>query len=148
MKKTILYVSVMTAFVFAFTEDTFSQKKTKDKVLAYRMFTVEMTETTAKKAGKTVSDEISFKSEKLNSKFINQENHFVPFLYTVSVDSSSSPAIITFTSEGKNPDGEEIKWDGTVTDKDIEGAVVISKKGKTKKEYSFIGTQKEKPAKK
>lgn len=116
--------------------------------LAYKTFTVEMTETTAMKAGKTETDEISFKSEKLNSKFMTTQNHFPAATYTVSVDSSSGSKDISFQSDGKNPDGEEIKWEGTVIEKDIEGTVVISKKGKTKKEYSFTGTLKEKPEKK
>ena len=107
-----------------------------------------MTETTAMKAGKTETDEISFKSEKLNSKFMTTQNHFPAATYTVSVDSSSGSKDISFQSDGKNPDGEEIKWEGTVIEKDIEGTVVISKKGKTKKEYSFTGTLKEKPEKK
>jgi hypothetical protein len=64
------------------------------------------------------------------------------------VDSSASPKTITFQSLGKNPDEEEIKWDGTITDDAVEGTVVITKKGKTKKEYSFSGTLKEKPGKK
>lgn len=148
MKTTILSLSALTIAFFAVSANVFAQKKIKDKVLTLKTFTVEMTETTAKKAGKTESDEISFKSEKLNSKFMTMQNHFPSAMYTVSVDSSSAPAIITFTSDGKNPDGEEIKWEGTVTDKDIEGTVVISKKGKTKKEYSFTGVMKDKPAKK
>ena len=148
MKKAILSLSILSVLACAFSISSFGQKKAKDKVLALKTFIVEMTETTAKKAGKTISDEISFKSEKLNSKIVNQENHFVPFPYTVSVDSSSNPVTINFSSEGKNPDGEEIKWEGTVTDKDIEGTAVISKKGKTKKEYAFTGVMKDKPARK
>ena len=148
MKTTIFYLPACVAVVFAFSTTLFAQKKAKDKVLAYNTYTVEMTETTAKKAGKTESDEISFKSEKLNSKFMISQNHFPAATYTVSVDSSSGSKEISFQSDGKNPDGEEIKWAGTVTSKDIEGTVVISKKGKTKKEYSFTGSLKEKPAKK
>ena len=148
MKATILSLPALTAVVFSFNANAFAQKKAKDKVLAYKTFTVEMTETTAKKAGKTETDEISFKSEKLNSKLMISQNHFPAATYTVSVDSSSGNKDISFQSDGKSPDGEEIKWEGTVTDKDIEGTAVISKKGKTKKEYSFTGSLKEKPEKK
>jgi len=133
MKKTILSLSALTIAIFAVSANVFAQKKTKDKVLASKIYTVEMIETTAKKAGKTEGDEISFKNEKLNSKFMTAQNHFPAAAYTVSVDSSSNPATITFSSEGKNPDGEEIKWEGTVTDNDIEGRIVISKNGETKK---------------
>lgn len=147
MKTTILSLSVLTAVVFAFSTVTFAQKKEKDKVLAYKTYTVEMTETTAKKAGKIEADEISFKNEKLNSKFMISQNHFPAATYTVSVDSSSGSKDISFQSEGKSPDGEEIKWEGTVTDDAIEGTAVISKKGKTKKAYSFSGNLKVKPGK-
>ncbi|MBI4930827.1 MAG: hypothetical protein HY841_08705 [Bacteroidetes bacterium] len=147
MKTTILSLSALTVAFFTFNSNAFAQKKAKDKVLANKTYTVDMTETTAKKAGKTETDEISFKSEKLNSKFMTSQNHFPAATYTVSVDSSSESMDISFQSDGKSPDGEEIKWEGTVTDKDIEGTAIISKKGKTKKEYSFTGTLKEKPVK-
>jgi len=148
MKTTILSLSALTIAFFAVNANVFAQKKVKDKFLAYKTYTVEMTETTAKKAGKTESDEISFKSEKLNSKFMISQNHFPAAIYTVSVDSSSGSKEISFQSDGKNPDGEEIKWEGTVTDDAIEGTAIISKKGKMKKEYSFIGNLKPKPGKK
>ena len=91
------------------------------------------------------NDEISFKSEKLNSKFMTAQNHFPAAAYTVTVDSSATPATISFVSEGKSSDGEDIKWEGTVTGDDIEGTATISKKGKTKKEYSYTGSVKAKP---
>lgn len=151
MKTKIL---LLAALVFAgFT--SFAQKKEtapkkeKDKVLVNKIYTVDFTETGTKKPGKPVSDEISFKSDKLNSKFMTTENKFPAAAYTVSVDSSSSPKTITFSSDIKNSDGEELKWDGTITDDAIEGtAVITSKKGKTKAEYSFSGNLKEKPGKK
>src|SRR5688572_23155374 len=65
----------------------FAQKKQKDKVLANKVYVVEFTETTAKKP-KPVEDEISFKTEKLNSKFINLEMKFPAAPYIVEVDSS------------------------------------------------------------
>lgn len=148
MKTTILSLSVLAILFFTVNTISFAQKKEKDKILAYKTYTVEMAETTAKKAGKTETDEISFKSEKLNSKFMISQHHFPAAIYTVSVDSSSEVKEISFQSEGKNSDGEEIKWEGVVTDDAIEGTVVISKKGKTKKEYSFSGNLKPKPAKK
>jgi len=150
MKTKIL---ILAAVVFAGL-NSFAQKKEaapkkeKDKVLVNKVFTVDFTETNAKKAGKPTSDEVSFKGDKLNSKFMTTENKFPASAYTVSVDSSSSTKTITFSSDGKNPDGETIKWDGTITDGAIEGtAVITTKKGKTI-EYSFSGNLKEKPSKK
>lgn len=146
MKTTISLFSVLTLVFFLSIGNTFAQKpkKVKDKLLAGKTFTVEITETTGKKVGKTATDEISFKSEKLNSKFMTAENHFPASLYTATVDSTGEVKEITFESVETNQDGEELKWEGTVTDLDIEGTAVISKKGKTKKEYSFTGTLKEK----
>lgn len=151
MKITFLSFAALVFAVFAFDQSSFAQgskKAPKDKVLTGRIYTIEMSETTGKKVGKTKSDEIAFKSEKLNSKFMTSENHFPAALYTVTVDSSSTPPAISFVSEGKNSDGEDIKWEGTITGDDIEGSALITKKGKTKKEYSYTGSIKTKGAKK
>jgi hypothetical protein len=147
MKTTILSLAAIAFVFFAFNADALAQAKAKapkDKVLAGKIYTVEMAETTGKKVGKKANDEIGFKSEKLNSKFMTTENHFPAALYTVTVDSSSTPATISFVSEGKNSDGEDIKWEGTITGDDIEGTAIITKKGKTKKEYAYTGSIKTK----
>lgn len=143
--KTTIIISVILSFL---SINALAQKKEKDKILANKTYTVDITENNVKKA-KTVADEISFKSEKLNSKFMMTENKIQAAPYVVSVDSSSTPPVITFSSEGKNPDGDIVKWDGTVTGEDIEGtAVITNKKGKTVADYSFTGTLKAKPGKK
>ncbi len=149
MKTTILSLSLLTITFFFVNTNSFAQKKEKDKILVNRIYTVDFTETSSKKPGKPVSDEISFKSDKLNSKFMTTEHKFPAAAYTVSVDSSVSPKTITFQSESKSPDGETLKYDGTITDDAIEGtAEVTSKKGKTTHSYTFSGSQKVKPGKK
>ena len=147
MKKTILSIGLLAAAFLFSSEYTFAQskKKTKDKILANKVYTVDIAETTGKKIGKKSTDEISFKSEKLNSKFMTSENHFPATTYTVTVDSTANPPEITFTSEETNADGETLKWEGTITGNEIQATAVISKKGKTKKEYDITGTMKEKP---
>ena len=125
----------------------FGQKKEKDKALAGKVFTVEFTQVGGKKASDPVADEISFKSEKLNSKFMTTENQFLPTPYTATVDSSDSYMTITFEASGKNQADEEIRWEGTASGEDIEGTVQIIKKGRVKKEYSFTGTLKAKKKK-
>lgn len=130
----------------AASTNLFAQKKEKDKILVNKTYTVDFTETGAKKP-KPVPDEIMFKGDKINSKYMLKEHQFPASSYTVSVDSASDTKVITFQSEGKNPN-EDIKWEGTVTDEAIEGNAVISKKGKMKKEYSFTGNLKVKPGKK
>jgi|ERR1051325_2137917 hypothetical protein len=142
MKSKLLIIAL-----FASSITLFAQKKEKDKVLANKTYTVEFTETGAKKP-KPVSDEISFKSNKLNSKFMMTEHHFQASDYTVSVDSTSDPKTITFSSNAANPDKETLKWDGTITEDAIEGtATITTKKGK-EVQYSFTGNLKEKPGKK
>jgi hypothetical protein len=148
MKTTILSLAVLMIAFFTVHTDAIAQKKEKDKFLANKVYTIDLTETGGKKTPKPESDEISFKGDKMNSKYMSTEYKFAAAAYTVTVDSSSASKEITFSCLGKNPDGEEIKWDGTITDDAIEGTAVISKKGKTKKEYTFSGTQKEKPGKK
>lgn len=144
MKTTAFYLSILAITFFSVNTGVLAQKKAKDKVLVNKVFIVEMAETTGKKVGKKAADEISFKSEKLNSKFMTKETGFPAALYTVSdVDSSTTPPTITFISEGEL-NGENIKWQGTVTGNDIEGTAIISKKGKTKKEYAYTGAIKEK----
>ena len=134
-------------FCLLVSSSLFAQKKEKDKVLVNKTYTVEFTETGAKKP-KPVSDEISFKSNKLNSKFMMTEHHFQASDYTVSVDSTAEPKTITFSSNASNPDKETLKWDGTITDDAIEGtATITTKKGK-EIQYSFSGNLKEKPGKK
>lgn len=147
MKTAVLSLATLTFSLFVFNANVSAQSKTKapkDKILAGKVFTVEMTETTNKKVGKTETDEISFKSEKLNSKFMTGKNHFPATAYTVSVDSSTTPPIFTFKCEGQDADGQDIEWEGTVSGDDIEGTAIIVKKGKTKMEYAYRGTAKTK----
>ena len=145
MKKTKIFTLVIALLT---VNALLAQKKQKDKVLNNKIYVVEFTETTAKKP-KPVEDEISFKVEKLSSKFINLEKKLPPGPYLVEVDSSASPKAIHFTSESKSQDGEVVKWEGTIVEEAIEGtAVITNKKGKTTAEYSFIGNIKPKPGKK
>jgi len=124
---------------------SFAQKKVKDKVLANKVYTVEVTEQKSKKPT-TTNDEISFKTNKINAKFATL-NKFPAAEYTVEVDSSSGTKDISFTAESTSPDKATLKWTGTITDSDIEGTAVWEHKGKIKQEYFFTGTLKEKKAK-
>lgn len=142
MKTTILTLSTFVMVSLAVSFSASAQKKVKDKVLAGKVFVVELTETTNKKVGKMVTEELSFKSEKINSKTIASLKFPASLYVILEVDSSSTPPSVLFSSEGKSQEGEDIKWEGTVTGPDIEGTAVISRKGKTKKEFAFTGSQK------
>lgn len=148
MKTTCFSWVILTASMFVFSFQANAQKKEKDKVLVNKIYTVELTETNVKKP-KPIADEISFKGEKMSSKFFSSEFGFPSSPYTVTVDSSTTPHVVTFEATGKNSGSEELKVTGTVTGESIEGdATVTNKKGKSKGEFHFIGNLKEKPGKK
>ncbi len=148
MKTKILFLSAMVLVsVTSFAQK--APKKEKDKVLVNKTYSVYFNETGSKKPSGLVEDEISFKTGKMNSKYINTQLHFPASAYTVSVDSSSSPVEITFESESKSTEGNVLKIEGTVTDGAIEGtAVITSKKGKIVSQHAFSGEEKEKTPKK
>lgn len=151
MKSTLLSLSLLAAALLFTSENSFAQKekKVKDKVLANKVFTVEMAETTGKKVGKKENDEISFKSDKLTSKFMTTTEKFPAAAYiVVEVDTTSKPSTVTFMSEGKDAEGQDIKWEGTISGDDIEGTATVSKKGKVKREFAYTGALKVKGKKK
>ena len=145
MKSTLFSLSVLTIAFFVSTA-AFAQKKEatpkkqKDKILVNRTYAVDFSETGSKKPVNE-PDEMSFKSGKLNSKFMLTKHKFAPGEYTiVSVDSTEKYVEISFSSESKNGDGETLKLDGNVTDDAIEGtAVITGRNGKTVTEYTFSG---------
>jgi hypothetical protein len=126
-----------------------AQKKTPDKILGNKIYTIELTAQGGKKAAEPESDELTFKTDKLASKLMKTDFDFEPASYTITADSSDAAAVaISFESESKNANEETLKWTGTVKGIDIEGtAVWTTKKGKVKKEYSFTGIQKGKKKK-
>lgn len=142
MKTKLILLSALMILSFV----SFGQKKEKDKILAKKTFNVTFLES-GKKDKEKKEDKIVFINGNISSTFIQGEEQFNPFPYTVTVDSSSAPIItVSFTADGKNPDGNTIKWEGSVTDDTIEGKAVISnKKGKVVREYNYSGTLKEKP---
>jgi hypothetical protein len=124
----------------------FAQAKPKD-ALDGKAFTVEITEEKdGKPVSKTYSDEFFFKSGKFKAK-IAVDNGFSSNTYDVTVDSTSSPAVIEFTIESKNAETQErFSCEGTVKGNFIEGTAYYIKKGKTKNTYKFAGDLKTKKA--
>jgi len=125
-----------------------AKKSPPDKLLAGKIFTIELT-AQGKKAGDPEADEISFKSDKFTSNLMKKESQFKPSSYTASIDSSDTAKPVSFETEMTNPDEETLKWSGKITGEDIEGtATLTNKKGKVKKEYTFTGSLKGKKKKK
>lgn len=125
------------------------EKKVPDKLLAGKVFTIDLTAQGGKKAADPEKDELSFKSDKFTSNLMKTNEQFMATPYTAAIDSSNAESkVITFEAESKNSGDEILKWSGTITGEDIEGtAVWTSKKGKIKKEYKFTGTLKGKKKK-
>ena len=135
-----LFFAIVIISMYVFSPNAFGQKKKKDKELDGKVFLVELTEEGGKK--KSISDELSFKSDKFKSKTMGEKNKFDAALYIAVVDSSSGEKILNFETETKNDSDELITWKGTVNNEEIEGKAVWTKKGKVKKEYSFSGSLK------
>jgi len=144
-KKNVLLMAVITymtsSLLFA---QKGKEKVEKDKELDKKVFLIDLTET-GKKKGKAEQDELSFSNNKFKSK-VMAEDKFAADIYTVTVDSSSGEKVVSFESTLKN-EGEELLWNGTIKGEEIEGTAVLSKKGKTKKEYEFSGNLKQKKKK-
>lgn len=142
MKSFIFSGKIICAFALLFTttDSILAQKKEKDKELDKKVLLIELNEEGKKKA---TPDELSFSNNKMKSKFF-AEKGFAAEAYTVTVDSTAEERTVTFESTQKNDADEELVWTGTVTEKEVEGTAVLSKKGKIKKEYSFTGSVKQK----
>ena len=143
-RKDFFYFISIVVFYLSSSTHFYAQKEVQDKVLTGKIFTIELVAQGGKKEAKPEGDEISFKADKFTSKLMKTENEFSSAPYTVS----ESSGVITFEAESKNKGEDVLKWTGTITEGAVEGtAVWTTKKGKTKKEYNFTGSLKEKKKK-
>lgn len=145
------------AFLFI-SNLTFAQKVkvVKDKLLDNKVYEIEINEDGAKKP-KPIKDEMSFKGQKIKSKYMDEKFMLNSGMYVVEVDtayvegetegSQVLEKTINFTAESVNGDKEKLAWTGSVTGEDIEGTIILSKKEKVKKQWTFSGTQKSKKKK-
>lgn len=149
VKTLLLGASLMVLSLITTAEKASAQKKSPDKILANKTYTVELVLQGKKGPGDAMADEISFKSDKITCKTMKDEYEVNPTPYTVTVDSAATDGVeISFESEGKNNSDETLKWEGTIKGEAIEGtAVVTNKKGKVKAEITFTGTLKGKKKK-
>lgn len=149
----------LVALAFLFISNlTFAQKVkvVKDKLLDNKVYEIEINEDGAKKP-KPIKDEMSFKAQKIKSKYMDEKFMLNSGIYVVEVDtayvegetegSQVMEKTINFTAESVNGDKEKLAWTGSVTGEDIEGTIILSKKEKVKKQWTFSGTQKSKKKK-
>ncbi len=145
MKIKITITLFLSFFLFA-TIPTFAQKGKKDKPLDGLTFTATLTTEASAKPTKPLSDEISFKGDKIKSKTMDDKYKFKSGTYTATIDSSNAEeVVITFDAVMKGETKDDVlTWHGTITDEDIEGNAIWTKKGKTKKSFAVTGILKKK----
>jgi len=144
MKKYVLLLIAVTLMNSVFAQK--EPKRQKDKILANRIYTIEMTEVGGKKKAKVLADEVSFKDDKLNTLNFHKEHNFPASHYSVKIDSSGAEKIYSFESNSKSEqhEHEALRWEGTITGDSIAGNAQWMKDGALKKEYSYTGTWKNK----
>ena len=118
----------------------YAQKK--DNILANKIFNVEVTEKNLDGTEHKIKDDkIRFKTGKVRSDF-STRNGFADALYTLTVDSNSTPNEITFTAESSNEKKNTLKWSGTIKGDIIEGKATRTRTHAKGGDYVFSGTLK------
>ena len=120
-----------------------SKKPPKDRILDKKTFFTELVDIGKKKAV-AMEDEISFRSGKMVSKLMQQEEGFLTGDYAI-VDKHDvdGDEILDFQGINTNAKGQSLKWVGKVFGSAIEGTATVSKNGNVKREYQFSGELKE-----
>ncbi|MDQ3110733.1 MAG: hypothetical protein M3R17_12640 [Bacteroidota bacterium] len=120
-----------------------------------KVYKITITESKKGKSGKAEQDEATIKGSKFRSKFFKQNagSEAIPVELgkdsTYSEDGSDEVLLyVEFEGTMTNKLEEDVKVAGTIDGYGIEGFVEISKKGKVKKHWDFVGMQKDKKGKK
>jgi len=104
-------------------------------------FKIQLTKTEGGKSGwDWTSDEITFSSNKIATKFMGQHERFPAVRCTV-MTSPNKPNSMNFTATMKNPGGSTISWEGRITGNEIEG-MATWKNLQGSKTYRFSGKAK------
>lgn len=141
--KNTLYVLLGFALMLNVSQ---AQSKKKSGKLDRKTFTCQVLPD-AKKP-KPIPDELKFSGGTFSCKTMTDDG-FKATEYDVTFDSTTSPPTCTFTCDAKNDKEDVYSWTGKITGDDIDGtATLVTKKGKTKKSFSFTGTLKGKKPKK
>lgn len=116
-------------------------------------YKVTMTETKKNKSGKPMEDVVSFKSGKFRSKLLGKEMGVDAITVELTVDSiykdgGEEVLYIEFEGSSTNKLDETVEIKGTIDGYGIEGSAELSKKGKLKRHFDFVGSEKEKKGKK
>ena len=136
MSRVALFLSLILISSSSFSQ---SRRPPKDKHLDKKSFYTELTEVKKKKSV-TVEDEISFRSGKMGSKFMQYDQGFYKGEYAI-IDKTDidGDLILNFQAINRNSKGQSLKWEGRIFGSRVEGTAIVSKNGKIKKHYEFVG---------
>lgn len=143
------FFTLSALFVF-FLFTAFTLKSDGDtETVEGRVYRVTMSEEKKGKSGKPIEDVVSFKSGKFRSKTLRSEmgaDAIEIELTTDSIYKSDGEEIdyIQFKGEITNKLDETVKLEGTIDGYGIEGFAELSKGGKLKRHFDFVGSEKEK----
>lgn len=134
---------ITTAFTFGG-----DKKGGKNKFLEGKKYTVQFYEMKPTGRGKAQPSVIEIKGGKIMCNFTEDKMSCGPAGYTIDVDSTytedeTEMHLVTFEA-GFSEDKNDFKWEGTVTNYDIEGTIVQMKSGVEKKKFEFSGSEKTK----
>ncbi|MFI5163644.1 MAG: hypothetical protein ACHQHP_00175 [Bacteroidia bacterium] len=96
-------------------------------------------------------DDLSFMNGKFKSSLFVDWGFEKAGKYEITkIDSSNATAkVYSWTAELIDAQDEKLEWSGSITGDEIEGTIeYVSKKGSTKKTYTFTGKLKKKPGQK
>lgn len=132
MKTVISIIIILTAGVL--------YAQTQNKELDEKTFHINLKLIKGKKVqgSKWSEDNISFKSGNLIPEFMQEHEHFPPAPCQMNTNSSK---VISFSATHKNPNGSEIRWEGTINGNTIKGTAVWTNMHGPRT-YSFTGTLK------
>ena len=95
-----------------------------------------------KKKAEPVKDDLKFATGKFSCKMLTEEGYKAS-PYEAEADSTVTPPTYTFRCEAAGEKDESFTWEGAIDGEgNISGTATITKKGKTKKSFSYTGVLK------
>jgi hypothetical protein len=138
-KALILGISVLTVF---------TANAQKNKFIEGKKYNVQFYEMKPTGRGKAIPSNVLIKNGKIESDLMLEKLAADPAAYKVTLDSTytedeNQMRMIVLEAD-VSQDKNDVKWEATITNYDIEGTCVQSKSGVEKKKYEFSGTEKTK----
>lgn len=143
-----MFKCILAGLAIVLSTGAFAQKAKPNKFLEGRKFNVMFYEMKTSGRGKALPTMIVLKGGKIMCDLMEDKLMLPPVAYKVVLDTTYTEDEVEMHmvklegefSEEKN----EYKWEGTVTNYDIEGTCVMSKGGLEKKRFEYSGSEKTK----